>query len=437
MDEVWVVERAKLRDLIRAHPTWSVRQLMAASGHSRSFVKKWCKRLKAATDGDEHVLHGLSRRRRQPPATVDERLVEAILDIRDHPPEALGRVAGPRAIRYYLSQLPELQAAGLKWPSTSTIWKVLDTHQRILRPREVTHEPLERPAPMSEWEIDFADVTSVVPQPEGKQPHVVELLNVVDRGTSILVESRPDDDYNAESTVVALTDIFIANGLPTQIRMDRDPRLVASWTMDGFPSALVRYLLCLGVQVAVCPPHRPDLKPFVERFNRTVAHECLERVLPESLEAAQPVVSAYKVFYNTERPHQGSACQNQPPYTAFPALPARRPLPARVDADGWVNAFDKQPFRRRITAQGTVSVDTDRYYIGRQFQGRYVVLWVDAPQHQLRVELAGQVIKTLPLKCLLGGSMLFADYFELICRQARSEARRLQLAAAARRRRVA
>lgn len=272
---------------------------------------------------------------------------------------------------------------------------------------------------------------------EGKQQHVVELLNVVDRGTSILVESLPDDDYNEESTVIAPTDIFSANGLPSQIRMDRDSRLVASWTMDGFPSALVRYLLCLGIQVAVCPPRRPDLKPFVERFNRTVAYECLQIALPDSLEATKPVISAYKAFYNAERPHQGSACQNQPPYTAFPALPARRSLPTSLDADGWLNTVDKQPFRRRITAQGTVSVDTDRYYIGRQFKGRYAVLWVDAPQRQLQVELAGQVIKTLPLKCLLGGNMPFADYFELICGQARSEARRLQLAAASRRWRVA
>lgn len=437
MDETWVVERAKLRELIRAHPEWSTRQLVTASGHSRFWVKKWRKRLKVASDGDERILHGLSRRRKRPPAKVDGRLVEAILDIRDHPPEQLGRVTGPRTIRYYLGQRPELQAAGLRLPSTSTIWQVLDSHQRIIRPRPVTYEPLERPAPMSEWEIDFADVTSVLPQPEGKQQHVVELLNVVDRGTSILVESIPNDDYTQESTVVALTDIFIANGLPAQIRIDRDPRLVASWTTDGFPSALVRYLLCLGVQVAVCPPQRPDLKPFVERFNRTVAHECLERTLPTSLEATQPVISAYKVFYNTERPHQGSACHNQPPYIAFPTLPDTRSLPNQVDADSWLNAFNKHPFRRRITAQGTVSVDTDRYYIGRQFTGRYVVLWIDAPQRQLLVELAGQVIKSLELKCVLGGVMPFADYFELICRQARSEVRRLQARVARRRWRMA
>lgn len=164
MDEAWVAERAKLRELIRAHPDWSVRQLMAASGHSRCFVKKWRKRLKAATDGDDRVLRGLSRRRKRPPEKVDERLVNAILDIRDHPPQALDRVAGPRAIRYYLSQRPELQVAGLKLPSTSTIWQVLDVHQRILRPRTVMHEPLSRPAPMSEWEIDFVDVPSVAPK---------------------------------------------------------------------------------------------------------------------------------------------------------------------------------------------------------------------------------------------------------------------------------
>jgi hypothetical protein len=117
-----------------------------------------------------------------------------------------------------------------------------------------------------------------------------------------------NSNYDEETAVVAPTDIFRAHGLPRHVRMDRDARLVGSWTIDGFPSALVRYLLCLGIQVDVCPPHRPDLKPYVERFNRTVTHECLPAHLSDSLEATGPILATFKRFNNYDRPHQGDTC---------------------------------------------------------------------------------------------------------------------------------
>ncbi len=42
---------------------------------------------------------------------------------------------------------------------------------------------------MGTWEMDFTDVTTVFPEPEGKKQHEVGVLNVIDVGTSILVAS--------------------------------------------------------------------------------------------------------------------------------------------------------------------------------------------------------------------------------------------------------
>ncbi len=431
MEEAWVVERAKLRDLLKVHPQWSIRQLCEATGHSDFWVKKWKKRLRASPDEDTAVLHGLPRRRKHPPAKLDERIVKAILDIRDNPPPELGRTAGARYIRYRLEQNAELQAAGLRLASLSSIWKVLNGAGRIVHRYKGEHHDAERPGANEEWELDFADVITVVPDPEGKRQHSVEMLNVVDRGTSILIASVPAADYNQETALIMTTDIMLEQGgRPGGLRIDRDPRLVGSWTIDGFPSAFVRYCLCLEVEVSVCKPRRPDLKPFVERFNRTVQHECILVQQPKTLDATKQVLAKYGHFYNYERPHQGAACQNQPPRVAFPTLPALRPLPTMIDADGWLKAFHNKYFKRRVSASGTVSVDTDRYYIGQRYAGHYVNLRVDAVEKQLYVELDGKEIKHMPIKCLLGGEMPFDEYFDLICQQARSEDRRLQLAKA-------
>ena len=120
----------------------------------------------------------------------------------DHPPHNLQRTPGPTAIIYYLQIDEELQETGLHLPtSTSTIWRILDQHDRIHRPPPRQHEPLERPEPMTSWALDFKDVSTVPPDPEGKQMHVVEALNVVDEGTSILLDALVRDDFNSETAI--------------------------------------------------------------------------------------------------------------------------------------------------------------------------------------------------------------------------------------------
>jgi hypothetical protein len=118
---------------------------------------------------------------------------------------------------------------------------------------------------MSAWELDFKDITSVGAEPEGKVQHVVEALNTVDTGTSILVNSQVRDDFTADTTLQAIVETFRCYGLPDSVTLDRDPRFVGSAQSHDFPAALLRLLHCLGVRVIVCPPRRGDKKPFVER----------------------------------------------------------------------------------------------------------------------------------------------------------------------------
>jgi hypothetical protein len=89
MEEAYFADRTTLRQLLKHHPNWTTKQYMAATGRSRSWVKKWCKRLRHAAPDDERVLHGWSRARHTPPEPIQPQVVERILDIRDHPPDNL------------------------------------------------------------------------------------------------------------------------------------------------------------------------------------------------------------------------------------------------------------------------------------------------------------------------------------------------------------
>jgi hypothetical protein len=42
---------------------------------------------------------------------------------------------------------------------------------------------------MAVWQLDFKDVSTVPADPEGKRAHVVEVLNTVDTGTSMLLNA--------------------------------------------------------------------------------------------------------------------------------------------------------------------------------------------------------------------------------------------------------
>src|SRR3712207_2119040 len=106
--------RSQLRALLETHPEWSVPELAAQLGRSVGWVKKWRRRLRAAPPGDEAVLRGLSRARRQPPPCVARAVVDRILEFRDRPPANLQRVPGPKAILYYLHQDRELAASGAR-----------------------------------------------------------------------------------------------------------------------------------------------------------------------------------------------------------------------------------------------------------------------------------------------------------------------------------
>src|SRR5260370_31564133 len=206
---------------------------------SVGWVKKWKQRLRAAGPQDEGVVHSRSRARTHPPERVDERVVECVLSIRDQPPEGLRRTPGPKAILYYLPRDAELAAAGLRLPtSTRTIWRLLRQHGRILPRCPRHHEPLERPAPLLAWQLDFKDASSVPADPQGKRQHVVEVLDVVDSGTSLLLEAQARADFTAEPALLSLAHTFRRHGLPHALTLDRDTRWVGSPQGSDFPSAL-------------------------------------------------------------------------------------------------------------------------------------------------------------------------------------------------------
>jgi hypothetical protein len=422
METEWYQARACLRHLRKKHPDWSLRQLAEETGYSYNWVRKWAKRLDEAPSEDATCLSSHSRARHTPPPATAPEVVKAILTIRDDPPEGLQRTPGPVAIKYYLPRCQELKGQDYHLPtSTSTLWRILDENGRISRSQPRQHEPLTRAAPMQAWQMDFKDVTPVVKENDDKQMHLVESLNIIDTGTSILVDNPPRPDFNAETVIECLATTLQQTGCPQTITFDRDPRFVGSWSAGDFPSPLMRFLLCLGIEPDVCPPQRPDLNGFVERYNRTYEEEAIRVYLPTTFLETQDMNHDQKYYYNHKRPNQAKSCGNLPPCVAFPNLPPLPALPQQVDPNRWLDWLHGKLFKRRVDATGTIHLDKHRYYIGRDRHKQTVILQIDAPQRQVNALVDGQVIKTFPLKGVDQPVMSFEAYLTFIRAEAVSQ----------------
>ncbi len=407
MENEWELDRIRLFQIWREHDDWTKARLGRELKRSLSWVKKWLKRFREAEQPTLEMFKSHSRAPLHRPRQIIRAVRDAVLDLRDQLKEKYGRVVGPKTILYHLHKDAALKTVYVP-QSTRTIWQILKEGGRIPT-RLGEHYPLERPEPMQHWEMDF-----------GQLADKFEFLSVVDRGTSILVDTQTQPHYSAETALRAVARFLSTTGLPAKLRFDNDTRFVGNWLTDGYPSPLMRFLLCLGVQPDLVEPGKPYHKPFVERSVRTLKHECLWGEHPEDWLDAMGILDVYRQFYNQQRANQSLACGNRPPYEAFPNLPMLPPLPEKVDPDAWLSYYDRQIFKRRVGQNGIISVGNHDYYVGYTYAGQSVGVFLDAERHAFNILHKGTVVRQFEIQGLLGRILPFDDYLGHMLAQART-----------------
>lgn len=412
----WTYDRIQLFKLRRKQPDWSYQKLADVLGYSVSWVKKWLKRFVEARVYNIDIFSSQSRSPKKPARKVTEAVREVILTLRQKLPEQYGRVTGSKTILYHLHHDGHFASKENLPRSQTTIWQVLK-EAGYMPKRVKRHVPLDPSPPMQEWEFDFGEVRIA-------QDVRFEIAPLIDRGTSILIDvPHKQGTYQADTTLEMLIEVFGKHGYPSRFRFDRDPRLIGSVGMDDFPSALMRFAWCIGMEPIVCPPRRPDKKGYVERVIRSLKHECLYVRKPATQEDSTVCLQDYQHFYNYERAHQGFTCNNRPPMLAHPNLPVLRQLPKRLNPDQWLDIYHGETFKRQVTSNGSIKVDNHVYQLGRQFALKVATLHLNASDRTFQFTVGDTQIPSKPIQGLHHRFMDFDEYADIIIAEARAIAR--------------
>jgi len=208
-------------------------------------------------------------------------------------------------------RLRELAEAHPRWGSPRLIWRlrqegIRDNHKRLRRlyraegllvrrrrRKQAARARVALPTPTranERWSMDFMRDTLA----DGR---VMRLFTLVDDCTRECPVIAVDFSLTGERVVAILEQLATTRGLPRMIVVDNGP--------EFHSRALDRWAHHRQVQLHFIQPGKPVQNAFIESFNGRVRDECLNQHWFLSLADARRLIDAWRVSYNTARPHRG------------------------------------------------------------------------------------------------------------------------------------
>ena len=144
-------------------------------------------------------------------------------------------------------------------------------------------------------------------------------LNLMDGYTREALWIEVDTSLPGLRVVQVLERVVQERGLPETIQVDNGPEFI-SQVVD-------QWAYRNGVALHFIDPGKPVQNAFIESFNGKFRDECLNQSWFTSLEDARQIIEAWRVDYNTVRPHSSLGYQTPAEYA--PQSPRDRRLPPR------------------------------------------------------------------------------------------------------------
>jgi transposase InsO family protein len=289
-----------------------ISQVARDYGVSRRWVQKLLRRYE--TEGEAAFEPRSRRPKSNPRRVVTDAIEESIVALRKELDDA-GHDAGAETIRWHL--LDRDQPA----PSVATIWRTLSrrgfvTPQPHKRPRS-SWRRFEADSPNECWQ---ADVTHW-PLADGVD---VEILDVIDDHSRLLVAATARPVFTAGDVVADLTEAMTRLGRPERMLTDNGAIFTGKYRGRGWV-ALERECVAHGIQLGHSRPYHPQTCGKVERLHQTLKQWLAKQPTAATISELQTQLDTFREYYNTRRPHR--AIGRRTPASAWSARP--RAIPAR------------------------------------------------------------------------------------------------------------
>jgi len=167
-------------------------------------------------------------------------------------------------------------------------------------------QPLPATKPLERWSLDFLTDNLV----DGRRFRVLTIVDTVSRVSPAIAVGV---SLTGERVVAVLERLKRTTGTPARIAVDNGPEFISK--------ALDAWTYRHGVQLEFSRPGKPTDNAVAESFNGHFRAECLDCHWFAELPEARQTIEAWRLDYNTERPHR--ALGQQTP-TAW--MPDRRRL---------------------------------------------------------------------------------------------------------------
>ena len=125
-------------------------------------------------------------------------------------------------------------------------------------------------------------------------------------------------------------------GYPEAIQVDNGPEFISR--------AVDQWAYANGVALHFIEPGKPVQNAFIESFNGKFRDECLNQNWFVSLDDARRIIEAWRVDYNTVRPHSSLGYRTPEEFAAEAAArPASPPTPVVSSHPAWARTRLQEP----------------------------------------------------------------------------------------------
>jgi transposase InsO family protein len=290
-------------------------EVARAYGVSRRWVHELVRRFDAE---GEVGLEPRSRRPRGSPHRTSETVEEAVLVLRKELADQ-GLDAGAHTIAYHLQE-----RRGVAVPSVATIWRILTRRGFVVpqpqkRPKS-SFIRFEADMPNERWQADITHWKLA-------RDREVEILNVIDDHSRLLVASDVRRTFKAADVVVTFHQAAGTWGFPSSLLTDNTA--VFNAVPRGGHCAIEVETAALGIRYLHSRPYHPQTCGKVERFHQTLKKWLRKQPRSRCTEELQTQLDRFRCYYNTVRPHRGIG--RRTPEQAFAGRPKATPSLSGVE----------------------------------------------------------------------------------------------------------